>query len=101
MKTSNPLNNRPALDVWGPVYRIRTSVPTATPVSRASKAACSGKVTTRHCLDAAEGPEPALVGALPGPLELVAKSLPFVKLPLPDLSPPLEVAHLVPRPVPG
>jgi hypothetical protein len=50
---------------------------------------------SRYGLDGAERPEPALVGTLPGSLELVAKSLPLVKLSLPDLSPTLETAHLV------
>src|SRR5215831_4552286 len=44
----------------------------------------------------AKRPEPALMVALPGALELVARSLPLVKLPLPDLPPTLQAAHLHP-----
>src|SRR5713101_6588350 len=51
---------------------------------------------SRYCLDGAERPEAALLGALPDPLELVAKRLPLVKLPLPDLTPTLETAHVCP-----
>src|SRR5215467_195334 len=45
------------------------------------------------CLQRAKRPVPALVAALPSPLKFITRSLPFVKLSLPDLAPTLEAAH--------
>src|SRR5215468_3568576 len=43
----------------------------------------------------AEGSEAAIVTALPSALQFIARSLPLVELPLPDLPPALEVSHQV------
>src|SRR5215467_9884431 len=47
-------------------------------------------------LERTEWSEAPLVGAPPGALEFVAWGLPFVKLPLPDLSPTPQAAHVHP-----
>src|SRR5712692_10990090 len=50
----------------------------------------------RGCLEAAEWSKAALMAPLPGSFEFVAQCFPLVKLPLPDLPPTLETAHVWP-----
>src|SRR5437899_5952463 len=50
----------------------------------------------RGGLEGPEGAVAAIVGPLPDPFELVARSLPLVELPLPDLAPALEASHVDP-----
>jgi hypothetical protein len=51
---------------------------------------------TRRGLNGTKWSEATLVGSLPGSLEFIARSLPFVKLSLSNLPPALEAAHVSP-----
>src|SRR5262249_6358971 len=65
-------------------------------VPEATKQGCvegKGHRTIGH-LQRAEWSESTLMASLPNALQLVARSLPLVKLPLSDLSPALQATHL-------
>jgi len=81
----DPLNRRPALEVWGPVYRMSTSNPFRTCWSRSSNAVWSGKgQKPGGCLklpmvhNGPDGSPARHLGSSPGVSH-------FMKLPLPDL----------------